>query len=48
MKTKIIKVEYCKNTKCTFNIGETCITRPEIDNHNNCLSCSNKNNYKVQ
>lgn len=48
MKTKIIRIDYCKNKKCTFNINGECITNPEIDNHNNCLSCNNKINFKIQ
>ena len=48
MKTKIINWDYCNNKKCGFNIGEQCITRPEIDNHKNCLSCSNKKNFKLK
>lgn len=47
MKTKIIKVKQCLNKKCCFNLGYSCITYAEIDNHNNCLSCSNKVNFKV-
>lgn len=43
MKTKIVKVELCNKKKCGFNIGQRCITRPEMDSHNNCLSYFNKN-----
>lgn len=47
MRTRIMRVYYCKNKKCTFNIGGNCITSPEIDAHRNCLSCTNKTDFRI-
>lgn len=48
MKTRTIKIYYCSNKKCKFNIGTECVTTPEIDNHKNCLSCTNKTSFKIK
>lgn len=48
MKTKIVNVDSCENIKCSRNWAYRCQCSPEIDNHMNCLSCSNRTNFKLK